>query len=309
MTFSFQPILTAQAQVTNEAVYPDGSSFGLVPFDGATESTSFSGFIDVKNSNSVMINEMPLVAWAGVYEAFNKKSNLQKQGIKAKSIKDVTVSGMVALQVSGTQTFQGRPIPKCIFLVKGKNKVAMFSAQMPQAKKKADACALITGITERGSVSLGDKLASLPFGLSDLGGMRPVVVQAGSAAVFTIGPEDQSKSAEQPVLIIAPSIRPVATGQNKQKLAEQTLRTLADHDIKKIKGVRDLTIDGYPSVEVIALAEHTDAPGVSINIVQWMVFKPDGNYVRLIGAATTDKWDDSMQRFKAIRDGLDVRLN
>lgn len=297
----------ATAQTAGNTVFPQGSSFGLIPFDGATESDSFSGFIHLVDSRSVVIIEMPPEAWAEVYEAFSKKSNLLAQGITAKSIKDVTVNEMKALRISGTQTFEGKQIPKCILLVKGKSKVALFLAQIPMPKNDSDACSMVQGVNERSSINLTQQLTALPFGLGDLGGMRPVVTMGGMSVVFTRGTKDKSISTEQPFLIIASSFSPAALNQNKHTLAKQLLETFAEHKIGKIESTKDLTIDGFPAVEIHARAKHIENPNVEVHIIQWMVYTPDGNYVRLIGGAASDKWADTLPRLKIVRDGLDVR--
>ena len=42
------------------------------------------------------------------------------------------------------------------------------------------------------------------------------------------------------------------------------------------------------------------------SIVQWMRFQ-GGNFIRLVGVAPQVKWNENFTRFRAVRDGVDMR--
>ena len=66
-----------------------------------------------------------------------------------------------------------------------------------------------------------------------------------------------------------------------------------------------MRVGGQPGYEVklkaIRLPDNTE-----VTIVQWMRFQ-GGNYIRLVGVAPRVKWNENFTRFRAVRDGVDIR--
>lgn len=292
------------AENNDQVIYPAGSSFGMIPFKGSSEAEEFSGFADRSDNRSVMIVKLPLDGWDEISSAFKDREILKERGINPRTIQDMEISGLPAVQLSGTQSLQGLTIPKCILIVKGKSAIGMFTAQIPEATDtELDACKLINGVTERETVTPADQLAALPFKLASFGDMRVVRTLASSGVLLTRGKLDVVKEYEQPIAIVVSSIRPSAAGQDRQAFAEKALRDFGNFDFEGPFSTSKLTIGGK---EAIAL--ETDAidskSEKKVRIVQWIMFADDGNYARIIGVSRRDQWAQSYPAFKNIRDGL-----
>ena len=297
------PITTLSAE-ENQVVFPKGSSFGLIPFEGATVADGFSGFIDPSDIRSVLIAESPLDSWNELYDGFRDKAKLQEQGIEVAVIEDIEIAGREALRVVAKQSFRGTLIPKCILLLKGQSRIAMFSAQMPGSTDPTEnACDLINEPTERAPPTEADQLAALPFQLTELGVFRLVRVLSSSGVLLTRGPLEVVTDASQPVLIVASSLRPTAAGWDKQEFAVSLIRQLATYEIGTILTNQQL---GNPERDIVELiAEATDSEtGASVKIVQWLLVGDDGHYLRIIGIAADEDWPTALPQFTEIRDGL-----
>ena len=276
----------------------------MIPFEGSSEAKEFSGFADSTDNRSVLIAELPLDGWDQIASAFKNREVLKQRGIDARTIEETEISGREAIQLSGTQSVQGLTIPKCILIVKGKSAIGMFTAQMPEATNPdTNACVLIRGVAEREPVSTSNQLAALPFALADTGDMRVVDVLASSGVVLTHGDLDIIKLNEQPIAIVASSLRPSAAGQDKQNFAEDALKTFGSFEYDGPFAANKLTIDNKPTIALEASAIDSKSKN-KVRIVQWMLFADDGNYLRLIGVSTVDQWAKSYPMFEKVRDGI-----
>ena len=297
----------ANDEATEAVVYPAGSSFGMIPFEGLSEAEDFSGFVDLSDGTSVTINAMPLADWDETSNGFQDKALWAAQGIVAKHIEQTLVDGMHAVRISGSQFLQGRQIPKCVLLVRGKYQIGIYAAQIPDENYSgADACSLIRGISERPTLSVESQLEALPFELPELGGLRVVRVLGGSGVLLTHGPLDVVKSVEQPVMIVTTSLAPTSKGWARTEFSEQLLRSIPQFTVENITHTLKVSVKGQPAIEIVADIRHLEA-GLDARIIQWIAFAPDGNYSRMIGISRPEHWDDSRARFERVMSGFGLR--
>lgn len=288
-----------------EPVFPDGSAFGMVPFYGAQVAEQFTGFFDPADSTSVTINELPIEAWDEIAPNVSKAETWAGQGITATQITEVTIADMPAIRIAGTQTLAGREIPKCIYVLKGKAQVGIIAAQIPSVERAGeDACALIFGLAEREPATIEQQLAALPYQLGDRGNMRIVRVIGGSGVLLTNGPKDVVRDAEQPVLIIASSIGPSALGQDREAFALQALRSFGSYSLAGKPETQELQLAGLPANRIIVDAIDSRS-GQDVRLAQWVGFLPDGNYLRVVGAAQIDGWEQTLSEFEKVAMGLE----
>ena len=287
-----------------EAVFPSGSTFGIVPFKGAVEAEQFAGFADLETSASVMINELPLDAWDEISEGFSKPETVAQAGIIATSINRLEIAGMEAIRIAGTQSKQGLEIPKCLILLKGAEKVGFLTAQIPfRDDFGGDACSMIKGIAQRDAgSSLDAKIAALPFALADIGSLRVVQVLGGSGLLLTRGPLDVVKSAEQPMMIAASSISANTVGSDQMAFSERALASFDGHELGKKLDSAEITLAGLPATRLVY--EAVQGNGTKVTIVQWTAFRADGHYVRLIGIARREDWLRDSPSFERVANFL-----
>jgi hypothetical protein len=297
---------SSDGEPPQDVVFPEGSSFGVVPFEGSTPAVDFTGFADLETSATVMINELPLEAWEEITKNFSDPAALASAGINVTSNEKLMIGGMEALRISGTQSVRGVTLPKCLVLVKGRESMGLITAQMPFAQTPdADACALIKGVTQRASATLAEQMAALPFALNDLGGMRVTNVIGGSAVTLTIGPLDQDRSLSQPVVIVANAIDNRAAGVDLQEYSKAALLSSVMLKFGQQEEAIETSLAGLPATRLVYAAKN-DETGAAMRLVQWMGFKPDGGYVRIIGFARAPAWAEAYPAFERIAEGLQV---
>jgi hypothetical protein len=71
-----------------------------------------------------------------------------------------------------------------------------------------------------------------------------------------------------------------------------------------IQSGEQMRINGAPGFEIRGSAE--DAHGNKVSVVQWIRFL-GGGFIRIIGVAPTEQWDEMFNRFRAVRDGVTMR--
>ncbi len=295
-------------KTADQTVFPEGSTFGIIPFEGSVEAAQFAGFADMETSASVMITELPLAAWEQISTGFSKPETIAQAGITAATISRLEIAGMEAVRIAGTQTKSGLSFPKCVVLLKGREKVGFLTAQIPfQDDFGGDACALIRGIAQRdSSTSIDEQLAALPFALSDMGGFRVVQTIGGSGAVLTRGPLDEITSAEQPVMIIASSLSANTVGPDKMAFSEKVMASFPGHELGERLDSAELTLAELPATRLVY--EAVQENGTEITLVQWAAFRADGQYVRLIGIASRENWLSDYPNFERVANSLSFAL-
>ena len=75
-------LVSVQSSFAQDAVFPGGSSVGLVPPAGLVASSNFSGFEDPAKGTSIVVTEMPVEAYATIAAKFNPEG-LRETGIEA----------------------------------------------------------------------------------------------------------------------------------------------------------------------------------------------------------------------------------
>jgi hypothetical protein len=65
-----------------------------------------------------------------------------------------------------------------------------------------------------------------------------------------------------------------------------------------------MRIGGAPGYELRAKA--TGLQGEPVTLVQWVRFGT-GGFLRIVGVGRAEGWDELFTRFRAVRDGVDMR--
>jgi hypothetical protein len=71
-----------------------------------------------------------------------------------------------------------------------------------------------------------------------------------------------------------------------------------------LQSADEIRINSWPGFEIRARAK--DPRGNAVSIVQWVRFAGSG-FVRIIGTAPVERWDEIFTRFRAVRDGIELR--
>lgn len=287
-------------------MFPDGSSFGVIPFKGSSPAQDFAGFMDPITMSSVMIAELPVEAAPTLFESMADPAALAQRGISATSVERVEIAGLEALRISGTQSAQGlENFPKCILVIQGTSVTAMISAQMPLSSGQ-DACDLIQGVSQRPAQTLEEQIAGLPFQVDSIGTLQIQGTVGGSGMMLS---KDGGDQASKPLMVIAHSIGgdagPVPNAAQRMAISLQMLPGLEQYRDITVETSQQITIDGAPATEIIAVGLDKTAAR-KVRFVHWVRFATDGR-IRLFGEASRDVFAQHYPDFVAVRDGLKAR--
>jgi hypothetical protein len=67
-----------------------------------------------------------------------------------------------------------------------------------------------------------------------------------------------------------------------------------------------MRINGGQGYEIRAKAE--GAGGAPLALVQWLRFSSGSSFLRVIGVVGKERWDEMFPRFRAVRDGVEIRV-
>jgi hypothetical protein len=291
-----------------EPQFPTGAHFGLEPPGAMKPSQAFPGFEDKTAAASILVVEIPPQAFP-VAEKEMSAEGLKKQGMTEQNRETVTLKSGTATLVSGSQEVEKRKLRKWVLLTATPEVAALIAVQVPESERAAYSdeairAALLSMVT-RASVPMDEQLTMLPFALGDLSGLRPFRVIPGNAVFLTDGPKDTLTAAEQPILVLSVSPGGPEKPNDRVNFARNLFTGFTDFKDIKIVGTDLIRTAGQQIAEIQAEAvdEKTNAP---MKLVQWVRFGNNA-FVRFVGAARADAWQQAFPRFRAVREGTKPR--
>ena len=299
-------LLSFQAALAAEPVYPPASRVGLVPLEDMVPSRRFTGFENPQKAAAITITELPPQAYEQLVAGMTKES-LRRQGLAVTSRESLKIDGRSGLLISGAMTgpVKGR---KWVLALKGADLTALLVAQVEGGNdgySEAEVRAALKSVALRGPVSLEEQIAALPFRIRDQAGFRPVRVIAGNSVLFTEGPKDTIKAVEQPILILAASQAPMALpADRRDQFAQAALNAneiLKDIAIERSESFR---LQGQDWHEIVAKAKEA-ASGEPVVVMQTIRFD-NGRYVRMVGMARVADRQAFLPRFRKVIDGVET---
>ena len=291
-----------------DAMFPIGSRLGLVPPPGLKPATAFPGFENPESGVFVRLVALPGAAFPEIEKTMTNEA-LKKQGMTVEKRESLSLGGGSAILAIVRQQTAGGRIRKWLMIAPIDNLTALVSLEMaakaPAPYPDAVIRTALTSLATRPEVPVEEQLALVPFKIGNMGGMRLVRVVPGVAAQFTNGPKDTLEASEQPHLVIAATPGGPQQPGDRDKFARNALSGLPPYKDVRIVNSEPMRIGGPPGHEVRARGKDPNT-GEEIEIVQWLRFG-SGAYLRMLGLAPADKWNESFTRFRAVRDGLEPR--
>jgi hypothetical protein len=289
-----------------DPVFPPGQRVGLEPPPGMTVSPHFAGFEDAANKAAISVIEVPLPA----YERIEKSifDNVPPGFIVDKREMLPFANG-VGFLLSGKIDVGGTMMHRWYLLgraIAGPNTdfAAFVTVNVPESAMslypdKAVRAAL-SSVTLR-SPPLAEQLGMLPFRLTELAGFRIMQAMPSGGVIITDGPSDDINTQAYMIVSVAPSA-PTESG-DRGRIAQELLASAPLADINVTFG-EAMRLNNLPSFEIRANARNIR--GEPIKLVQWIRFGASG-YMRIIGVVAADRWDEYFPRFRAVRDGVELR--
>jgi len=293
------------AAASAEPVFPPGARIGLEPPPGMTLSRRFVGFEDVDQKAGITVAEVPLPASTGVESSmFDTPPGLMSPKREMFGFADG-----VGILVTGTMELEGTPVHRWYLLGRTINSsnsdfAAFVTVNVPDSSlgvypDKAIRAALAT-VTFR-SNPLDEQVKLLPFKLGELAGFRIIQAFAAGGLIITDGPSNDISRQPYMIVSIGPGVATENTDQ-RQRIARDLLSSapLADLTVTSTENMR---LANLPGVEIRADAKNLR--GDPIKLVQWVRFGT-GGFIRIVGVVGSNGWDQTFDRFRAVRDGIEL---
>lgn len=289
-----------------ETVFPPGSRIGLTPPAGMEVSKRFTGFEHPKGA-AITLFELPVEAAADMGKSFSQEA-LKKQGFVETAREKVKVAGKEATLISGEQAAGSARIRKWILVAPESDMTAFAMGQLVQGAdtgvKDADIRQAMASIALKGPLPIQDRMAALPFKLTDQADFRAVRVLGGNSLLLTDGPKDQIEGAEQPLLVVAQSMNPGPPADQRDAFARATLggnANLKELFFERSQGFRQRGGEWH---EIVARAKDAASgqPVVVMQTIRWS----GQSYLRMVGVARADAREKVLPRFRRVVDGIEA---
>jgi hypothetical protein len=289
-----------------EPVFPPGTRVGLEPAGALKLATGFPGFEDPDAKVTVAILDLPGRVYEEVLRATFADNQPGLTGVKRETF---PFSSGIGYLLSAQATEDGAPVRR-FFLVapstsgNDRDLVAMVKVGVPDDARKIysdDVVRKMLASVAFREAPVQEQLGQLPFKLGELAGFRVFQVLRDGGVILTEGPSDDLRN--QPTMIISTGPGAPASPDERGRFARDLLATAPLRDVT-LELAEPMRIGGGPGFEIRAKAE---APGpVRVALVQWVRFGGSG-YLRVVGTAPPDSWDSLFPRFRAVRDGIEIR--
>jgi len=288
-----------------DPVYPLASHVGLVAPGAMKPSERFRGFEDPVTGASILILEVPAQAYPEVEKQMTAEA-LKKQGMTEEKREDVTLKAGKGLLIVGEQVADAKKMRKWVFLATGAEVGAVIAVQVPdEAKGKypdADVRTALMSMSVRTSVPIAEQMRLLPISLDNLSGMRPFRMLPNGTLFLTNGAADPPDVAAAPLLIISVAPGGPQEPTDRANFARNLFTGLNDFKELRIVGTDMLRLDNQQTHEIQAEAKDVKS-GAPMKLVQWVRFG-NGAFIRFVGIARTDAWQQAFPQFRAVRDGV-----
>lgn len=298
--------IAAIAPALAEPVYPPGLRVGLEPPGDLVVSKRFSGFEDVDRKAGITVLDLPARAYVEMERSAFDKNQQGLTGIKRESF---PFADGVGILVSGRAEENGITIHKWFLMATSigdrvPDLATLVGVQVPESALNVYSDTVVrkalASVTFR-PTPIKEQLGLLPFALGELAGFRVMQVLPMGGVILTDGPTDDITN--QPYMIVSIGKgAPVAAG-DRDRFARDVLST-APLRALRVRLSEPMRISGSSGHEIRADAE--GPRGDALALVQWVRFG-GGGYLRIIGVTGKDRWDALFTRFRAVRDGIDLR--
>ena len=288
-----------------DPVFPPGLRIGLEPPGDLTLSKRFPGFEDADRKVAITMLDLP----ARAYEELERSAfaKIQPGLVDVKRASFPFASG-IGFLISGLTRDNGVTLHKWFLLATaagGAGELAMLiNVEVPEAAHAVYSDAVIrkalASVTFR-PTPVQEQLGLLPFKLNEMSGFRLMQVMPAGGVILIEGPTDDIT--KQPYMIVSIGSGAPSEASERGKFAREMLSSAPLRDIT-VTLAEPMRIGGLQGYEVRAQAKGLD--GAPVNLVQWLRFG-SGGFLRVIGVSRSDNWDTLFTRFRAVRDGIELR--
>jgi len=289
-----------------EPAFPPGLRIGMEPPGDARLSIHFPGFEDADRKVTITMLDLPGSAYPQIEASVFSKNPRGIEGLKRESFPFASGIGILA---SGHSQINGVTIHRWFLLAtasggKVQNLTTLITVDVPEPASAVYTDAVIrkalASVTFR-PAPIQEQLGLLPFKLNDLAGLRVVQALPTGGVILTEGPANDLN--KQPYVIVSVGRGGPDEPDGRGRFARDLLTSAPVRDLA-VQSAESMRIAGWPGYEIRATAKGLN--GDAISLVQWLRFGT-GGFLRVIAVSHTDAWDAMFPRFRAVRDGIDLK--
>jgi hypothetical protein len=286
-----------------EPVFAPGLRIGLEPPSDLVLSKRFPGFEDADRKVAFSILDLPGRAYEDIERSAFDKEQKNLTDVKRESFPFANGIGFL---LTGQSTVDGAVVHKWFLLASayGKDLTALVSVEVPEAARAIYTDAVIrkalASVTFR-ETPLQEQLGLMPFKLSELAGFRVMQALPGGGLILTDGPANDINT--QPYMIVSVGAGAPNEPDGRAKFARDMLQSAPLRDLT-LTLAEPMRIGGSQGIEIRAQAKGLN--GDPISLVQWVRFG-SGGFLRIVGVGRTDAWDALFTRYRAVRDGIEMK--
>jgi hypothetical protein len=303
-SFLIVALVSASAAWAADPVFPSGSRLGLTPPSGLVPSKAYDGFEDRAHAVGIIMNEVPTESYGEVEKSFSAEA-LKGQGLNVERREDVKSKDWHGFLIVARQDVGGASVHKWVLIATGSDAACIVTMQVPDAAQnlypEAAVRAALMSVVFR-PIPVTERLALLPYAMSDLAGFRVLQTSTDGTALLTEGPKDVLNRMDQPFLLISIVLGQTPQPSNYEAFARQVVATLPGAKSMRVVSAQPLKIGAQPGYEVVAEAKD-ERSGVDITVAQWLRFGSTG-YLRILGIAPRPAWVAVFPRMRTVRDGI-----
>jgi hypothetical protein len=287
-----------------EPVYAPGLRVGLELAGDLTAARGISGFQDLDRQTTVTIVEVPPAGYNSMAQAMFGPAPAGATDI-AREI--FSFRDGVGYLHSATVVENGVATKRWLLLTMPaglkQDLVGLINVNVPKTASKiySDEVVrkMLASVTVR-DPPIEEQLGLIPFKLEDLANFRVVRVMPDSVLLVEGSSDDVSRN---PYMIVTVGRATPQQLDDRQRFSRDLLARTPMRELT-VQSAEDMRISGSPGFEVRGKAQSIhDAP---ISMVQWVRFT-SGGFIRIVGVSPADQWDEMFGRFRAVRDGIELR--
>lgn len=263
-----------------------------------TAATRFSGYVDEPRGISIVIAELPAVAFEQIATGMTPEALATQQMTQARRGTLARTGDYVYLTAEQSQA--GTTYAKFLLVTRDQDVTAIVTVNVPKERLAAGEAtpAEFEAILASARVTTTAAAEKPLFTLGYLGPFKRAGSFGGPATLYTpdgvITPPTPDPA--RPMFLVAPSIdeRPVG---DLEAFARRALEGTRGFTELAVTASRAFTVGAWRAVELTATAKEMRA-ATPVSILQTVIVLPSGGYVRMMGQATAADWPRLLPEFR-----------
>ena len=269
-----------------------GTKVSLIAPNGFTDGLNFLGLQQTESGSSIMILDIP-----GPYSETSKgitKENMLSKGVEVRKIENLTINGLPAMFVTGTQNAYGNIYTKYIFVFGSENETIMINGVYPENLNKIGDEVKKSMLTVYYEADMNiDAFGNLDYSIDVTETKLKFGKSMSNLLIFSVDGQVPTSSSDKTNLIVAKSFSPVTQEDKKLFVINRLKQTPIEID--NIEYTNEISIDGIYGYEIYAKGKSRKTGEIE-NIYQVILFS-DKLYYIFFGT-TNDQTEKSIEEIK-----------